>query len=273
MKLSEINLGPTIFIGVMHTLALIILPMYMYFNKVDYWLFLVAFILYYLTGLGVTVGFHRYFSHKSFKATKFIEYSLFLLANLSFQSSIIEWTNDHRKHHKYTDTKKDPYNINQGFWYAHILWMFEKADRKNKLYVPDLLKKKYLVFEHKYYFHISFINNLIITLLIGYLFNDYIGSFLITFCLRVVFLWNVTWMINSYAHTFGIKPYSKNITAKDSILLGILAFGEGYHNYHHTYPSDYRNGPKWYNFDASKWVIFGLSKLGLTKKLIRVNIK
>ena len=190
---------------------------------------------------------------------------------MTAQGSVLRWSFDHRLHHAHVDTDNDPYSINKGFLYAHFLWILEKPREIESRLVSDLERKKMVMFQHRYYPIMLVASNAIVTLFVGWLLNDYVGAFVISLWVRIFFLHHFTWFINSLAHTWGDKPFCTEQTAVDNFLISLVTFGEGYHNYHHTYANDYRNGIRWYHFDPTKWVIWGLNKVGLTKDLKRMD--
>lgn len=247
--------------------VLVVAPFYFYLIPPSWTMVLATFILISLTGISITAGYHRLYSHRAYKTNKWVEIPLIILGTMAGQGSILRWVNDHRMHHKHVDTDRDPYSINKGFLYAHMLWLFEKPEPINPRQVADLTKNKLVVFQDKYYGTLFFSTNIIISLLIGWWLNDFLGAFFLAWWVRLFVVHHSTWFINSLAHTWGSKSYNKELSAVDNYLISILTFGEGYHNYHHYFASDYRNGVKWYHFDPTKWLIWILNKTGLAKNL------
>jgi len=190
---------------------------------------------------------------------------------MATQGSAIRWTFDHRYHHAFIDTDRDPYSIKKGFWYAHFFWMLEKQAPVDPKVVADLLKSPMLRFQDKYYGYLVVLTNLIALVGIGALFDNYYGAFIFGVLGRMFFLHHCTWFINSLAHTWGDRPFSQELSAVDNYIIALLTFGEGYHNYHHTFAQDYRNGIRWYHFDPTKWLIWTLKKCGLAKQLRKVQ--
>jgi stearoyl-CoA desaturase (delta-9 desaturase) len=190
---------------------------------------------------------------------------------MATQGSALRWSFDHRNHHAYVDTDDDPYSIKKGFWYAHCLWLLEKPNPIDPKVVSDLLKNKLVMFQHRYYRSLIIATNAVATLFLGWLFSDAWGAFFIALWLRLFLLHHFTWFINSLAHTWGEKPFCQEQTAVDNYFLSLLTFGEGYHNYHHTFANDYRNGIRWYHFDPTKWMIWTLCKLGLAHNLRQMD--
>ena len=232
----------------------------------------VAFFLitYILGGLSITVGYHRLFAHKAYSANPFFEWCVLLGSMLSLEMSALMWSHDHRNHHNHVDTDKDPYSIKKGFWYAHILWLFDYDRNYDKVLVDDLLKNPRVVLQDRFYVILAIVVNLAVFALGWWLVGPF-ASFYFGFLLRLAMIHHSTWFINSLCHTIGSKTYARELSAVDNALLALLTFGEGYHNYHHAFAADYRNGIRWYHFDPSKWIIWLASKLGMTKNLRSVN--
>ena len=268
---KKFNWSSIIFIVGYHLALCICLPIYLITCTFSFKLLGACLIIWYLTGLGITVGYHRYFSHKTFKANKWVERILLFLGTLAIQGSALRWSYDHRIHHSHIDKEQDPYSVKNGFWHAHILWMF-KAQRPmdQPKIVSDLLKNKLVVFQHKYYVLLMALVNIGITLFFGWITSAFFASFVLVFLLRVFLLHHGTWFINSLAHYWGHQNYSSEHSAVDNYIISLLTFGEGYHNYHHTFANDYRNGIKWYHYDPTKWCIFLLAKCRLASKLRKV---
>ena len=232
----------------------------------------VAFFLitYIIGGLSITVGYHRLFAHKAYSANPFFEWCVLLGSSLSLEMSALMWSHDHRNHHNHVDTDEDPYSIKKGFWYAHVLWLFDYERKFDKSLVDDLLKNPRVVLQDRHYALFVIVINLIV-FGIGCLLVGPFASFYFGFLLRLAMIHHSTWFINSLCHTIGSKTYARELSAVDNAILALLTFGEGYHNYHHAFAADYRNGIRWYHFDPSKWIIWLASKFGMTQKLRVIN--
>ena len=233
------------------------------------------------TAMSITLGYHRLFSHLSFKAKWPVKLFTLIFGACAFENSCLDWCTDHRTHHKHVDHDEDPYDISKGFFWAHMGWlMFKLRPEKPFDNVGDLLKDKMVMWQHKYVHWIALVVGLIMPAVLGgaynALFTDLpvwqgaLGGFLIGGVLRVVVVQHSTFFINSLCHTVGRQPYSTKHSARDSVLMAVCTFGEGYHNYHHEFQHDYRNGVKPWQWDPTKWTIWTLSKLGLTSNLRRV---
>jgi stearoyl-CoA desaturase (delta-9 desaturase) len=137
--------------------------------------------------------------------------------------------------------------------------------------VPDLVRNKLIQWQHKYYVALVILTNGLAFLTVGLITKDFLGAFILAWWARLLVSHHFTWFINSVAHTWGTKPYNKKVSAVDNPIMAILTFGEGYHNYHHSFSNDYRNGVKWYHFDPTKWFILLLHTFGLVNNLRKVN--
>ena len=246
-------------------LAMVTVPM-VFRHSLVHWGEWVAFlVMFFAVGLGVTTGYHRLFSHRAYQTVWPVRLVLLCLASASFQNSALMWSSSHRIHHRHVDQEKDPYNITKGFWYAHWLWVMEK-DAPAIEGVADLEKDPLIRWQHRHHFLIGGIVALI-PAFVGWLRHDLLGYLVIAVLLRIVVSHHTTFFINSAAHVFGTRPYTDGNSARDNAFLAPLTYGEGYHNYHHMWQWDYRNGVKWYQFDPTKWLIFAMAGLGLAKGL------
>uniref|UniRef100_A0A1B6FRL5 Fatty acid desaturase domain-containing protein n=1 Tax=Cuerna arida TaxID=1464854 RepID=A0A1B6FRL5_9HEMI len=198
-------------------------------------------------GQGVTMGAHRLYSHKAFKAKPMLRLALVLLQTMAGQNCLYIWVRDHRQHHKYSDTDADPHNAIRGFFFSHIGWLMSRkhpeviAKGKN-IDMSDLEADPFVMFQKKYYKTLYVILALMFPLLVPYWLwgEDIFVSFMCTFVTRTVISLNFTWLVNSAAHKYGNKPYTSDIVPVESELVSICAMGEGWHNYHHTFPWDYK---------------------------------
>ena len=271
-KLKNINWESAIFLIGYHLLLLAVVPMYFFFSLPSALLIGLSVITLFLTGLSITAGYHRLFSHQTYKTNRFVEAVMLFFGSMSTQSSALEWSYLHRLHHAHIDEEEDPYTVSRGFWHAHFFWMLRKRPPMNsKKVCADLHKNPLIMFQHKHYALCMILSNLIYTLFIGWVVGDYFGAFVFSWGVRLFFLHHFTWFINSAAHYWGHQNYSTEHSAVDNYILCFLTFGEGYHNYHHTFANDYRNGIRWYHFDPTKWLIWTLSKFKMAHSLRRAN--
>ncbi len=269
--MKKIDWPPFLYIIGYHLFLLIALPLYFMHHTPSFGLVMTTIGLVFITGMAITAGYHRCYSHNSYKVHPVVDAILLILGTLATQGSALQWAHDHRLHHAHVDTEKDPYSVKKGLLHAHVFWMFFKADPMNPKVISDLYRKKMFVFQHKHYGLCMLLANILTFLAIGWIFNDYLGAFLFAWWVRLFFLHHTTWCINSLAHYWGTKNYSQEHSAVDNYLISLLTYGEGYHNYHHTFSQDYRNGIRWYHFDPSKWLIWTLHKLGLAHDVKKVN--
>lgn len=262
------NKGIFAFITGYHALLVILFWPFLQVVSWPAWVFFFA--SWGIASLSITVGYHRLFSHRTYQAHPVWEWATLLGSTLALQWSALVWSHDHRLHHTHVDTDKDPYSIKKGFWYAHMLWLFDYKPKVNPALVPDLMQNPRVVFQDRHFLALALATNFGL-FFFGCLFMHPLASFVGTFLLRVFAVHHTTWFINSLAHTFGSRTYARELSAVDNALLALLTFGEGYHNYHHAFANDYRNGIRWWHFDPSKWIIWLGSRVGLTRGLRTVQ--
>ncbi len=250
-----------------------VLPWYLATHTVSGWSWVWAFILLWANGLSITAGYHRLWAHRAYQAHPLLKWVYALFGGMALQNSIQIWAATHRIHHQHVDhIDHDPYSAPRGFWYSHIGWMLRDypASRLDYSNAADLLADPVVAFQYKHYLAIAVGGNLIVTLLLGAAYDDVWGFLLVAGFLRLVVNHHVTFFINSLAHWWGRQPYTKENTARDNDFLAFLTYGEGYHNFHHIFQWDYRNGIRWWQFDPTKWLIAASEKLGLARDLKRV---
>jgi stearoyl-CoA desaturase (Delta-9 desaturase) len=268
------NYGTILLFGLVAVGALIGLPTYAYFfdyTWVDWTMFS---LLYVITGLGITVGYHRLLAHRSFDCAPWVKGCFLVAGGWALENSALKWASDHIRHHARCDQEEDPYNAQRGFWYSHVGWVFLQDPYANdEKYTSRLRQDPLVLWQHRYYIPLV-LSGLVLPFVVGYLSNGWVGGlgcFLLAGVGRTFFVLNSTFCINSICHLWGRQPHTRADSSRDSWVVSLLTFGEGYHNYHHAHQRDYRNGPRWYNFDPSKWLIFGLSKIGAAWNLCRVQ--
>jgi len=224
--------------------------------------------MFYAIGLSVTAGYHRLFSHRTYRASWPLRFLLLCFGAAAFQNSALRWSSDHRIHHRFVDTERDPYSIKKGFWHAHWIWVMESTSHPLQG-VADLQADPLVRWQDRHHFLIGAIVALI-PAGIGLATHNFWGHVIMGILLRIVLTHHTTFLINSAAHVFGTRPYTDANTARDNGFLAPLTFGEGYHNFHHMWPGDYRNGIRWYQFDATKWLLVALSWVGMADKFRRI---
>lgn len=267
-KLNVVNL---IFFGILSLLTLTALPWYAItigISRAD-WILFFAFAI--ATGLSISVGYHRLFSHRAFKTNQAIVFLNLLFGAAAFEQPALMWASLHRDHHRYVDTDRDPYNIKQGFWHAHMGWILFWCQEPDYSNVEDLQANPLIRHQDRHYIVWAVGAGILLPLIIGAATGHFWGAFLVGVVGRLTFVHHSTWSINSICHAFGRATYDIDATARDHWLVAIITNGEGYHNFHHRFASDYRNGIRWYHWDPSKWTIAMLSRVGLAQQLYRVS--
>ncbi|MCC5024370.1 MAG: fatty acid desaturase [Candidatus Synoicihabitans palmerolidicus] len=252
-----------------------VVPYYLWTVGIDLFQVGLFFTFFIASGLSITLGYHRLFAHKAFHAKWPVKFLALVFGATAFENCALAWVSDHRRHHKHTDHDDDPYDISQGFWYAHIGWILFKISPEPPWdNVADLRKDRLVMWQHNNYVAIAVTVGFLLPALLGWAYGGpmgALGGFLLGGVARVTAVQHMTFFINSLCHTVGRQPYSNRTSARDSWIMAIFTFGEGYHNYHHEFQHDYRNGVKWWQWDPTKWTIWVLSKLGLADGLRRVD--
>jgi stearoyl-CoA desaturase (Delta-9 desaturase) len=239
-------------------------------NGFQPWMLVLLVVSYLLVGLSITAGYHRLFSHRSYDAHPIVQGFFAFFGALAAQNSILWWSSSHRVHHSHVDKEWDPYNIRRGFWWAHIVWIFYKNPEKDETFenAKDLVANPVVMWQHKYNKLILIAGGFVVPALIGGLFfGDAIAGLLWGGFLRATLIHHSTFFVNSLAHKMGTPAYNFDVSARDNWMVALLTFGEGYHSFHHRFAADFRNGIQWYQWDPSKWLIRGLSKVGLASNL------
>jgi len=274
VPVSRINWVTSGYLIVTGILSMTVVPVCLWRNGID-WFQASLFVFFVMaTGLSITLGYHRLFSHLCFVAKWPVKAFILFFGCCSFQNSALQWSSEHRKHHKHVDHEGDPYDITKGFWHAHVGWLFTKLHPELPMdNVADLRKDSFVMWQHRNYLWIAIGGGFLLPAAIGFLYGGVegaISSFLIAGVLRVTCVQHATFCINSFCHIIGKQPYSTACTARDSWIMALFTFGEGYHNFHHEFQHDYRNGVKLWQYDPTKWAIALLEKIGLVSDLRRV---
>jgi stearoyl-CoA desaturase (delta-9 desaturase) len=224
-------------------------------------------------GMAITCGYHRLFAHATYEAHPVLKVLYLLFGAMALQNSALVWSAGHRVHHRHLDDlERDPYCAKRGFWFSHIGWMLRHypSGRADFRAVRDLERDPLLRYQHRHYLALALAMNIGLPLLLGWASGDLIGVFLLAAVLRLVVSHHVTFFINSLAHIWGTQPYTEDNTARDNPVIAFLTYGEGYHNFHHMFSHDYRNGVRAWQWDPSKWFIALMSRTGLAWNLKRV---
>ena len=253
--------------------ALVLVPWYGFTHgySLGSWL-LFAFLLF-ATGMSITAGYHRLWAHRAYQAHWGVRLFYMVFGGMALQNSVLIWASQHRTHHRFVDdVDRDPYSAKRGFWFSHIGWILRNYPSGNNDFTNarDLERDPMVAFQHRWYVPLAVGLNFGIPLTFGLVFGDPIGALLLGGVLRLVVNHHFTFFINSLAHMWGSQPYTDENTARDNGALALLTYGEGYHNFHHIFQNDYRNGVRWWQYDPTKWLIATLSGLGLASQLKRV---
>ncbi|KAL4084956.1 hypothetical protein QTP88_027817 [Uroleucon formosanum] len=206
-----------------------------------------AILMYQVSSIGITAGAHRLWSHRAYKAKWPLRVILIIFNTIAFQNHVYEWARDHRLHHKYSETNADPHNANRGFFFSHVGWLLcrkhpEIMEKGRGIDMADLLADPIVSFQKKYYkFLMPLLCFILPTMLPVYCWGEsWANSWFVATMFRYTFSLNVTWLVNSAAHMWGGRPYDRFINPSENITVALLALGEGWHNYHHVFPWDYK---------------------------------
>jgi stearoyl-CoA desaturase (Delta-9 desaturase) len=224
-------------------------------------------------GMAITCGYHRLWAHATYDAHPVLKVAYLLFGAMALQNSALIWSANHRDHHRYIDDpQRDPYCARLGFWFSHIGWMLRSypSSDVDLSIVKDLERDPLVAWQQRHYLLLALGMNFGVPLLLGVLDGDLIGTLLLAGVLRLVVSHHFTFFINSLAHMWGAQPYTDENTARDNGLLAVLTYGEGYHNFHHMFAHDFRNGVRWWQWDPSKWFISLMSWVGMARNLKRV---
>lgn len=238
------------------------------------WSAIIAFFAFFMaTGLSITAGYHRLWAHNAYKAGWPLRLFFALFGAATVQNSILSWTSGHRRHHRYVDDNdRDPYSAGRGLWFSHMGWMLRNwpSGTEDLSNVKDLMRDPIVMWQENHYVTMTWIMNLAPPLLVGFFTGDYLANLLLMGFARLVATHHTTFFINSLAHYWGRQPFSDQNSARDNPTLAVFTHGEGYHNFHHHFQTDYRNGIRWYDYDPTKWLIKSASWVGLASDLKKV---
>lgn len=220
--------------------------LYLCFTSAKWQTILYAIMLYQATGVGITAGAHRLWAHRSYKAKWPLRFLLAIFQTTAFQNSIYEWSRDHRVHHKFSETDADPHNAKRGFIFAHFGWLLCRKhpailEKGKAIDFSDLKSDTIVAFQHKYYRYLMPLCCFIVPSIVPLLWGETLwNGYFIPAVFRYVFTLHMTWLVNSAAHMFGNKPYDRFINPSENKGVSLMALGEGWHNYHHVFPWDYK---------------------------------
>ncbi|XP_075974336.1 acyl-CoA Delta-9 desaturase-like [Anticarsia gemmatalis] len=253
---------------------------YLFMTRAKWQTCVFAYILYVVTAISIAAGAHRLWSHRTYKAKLPLRVILLWFFTMAFQNSVVEWVRDHRVHHKFCDTDADPHNSHRGFFFSHMGWLMVKKhpdvlSKGRTIDMSDLLEDPLLHFQNKHYLKLVTLVCFVLPTIIPTLWGETAWvAFYVAVLLRYTFTLHVTWLINSAAHMWGNKPYDKNIRPVEIMSVSLLAVGEGFHNYHHTFPWDYRSGELGgYSLNWAKLFIDIMTKIGWAYDLKSVPLE
>jgi sn-1 stearoyl-lipid 9-desaturase len=230
----------------------------------------VALLLHFITmGLGISLGFHRLATHRSFKAPKWLEYFFVLCGTLAAQGSVMGWVGYHRMHHLHSDQPEDPHDSSKGFWWSHMGWLMYDIPNEPERYrlTRDIADDPFYVFCHNYHTQLQIALGFLLYGIGGWPFVVW-GIFV-----RLFVGHHATFFVNSACHILGYRSHDSKDTSTNCWWVALLTFGEGWHNNHHAYQSSARFGLDWWELDMVWWVIWGLEKLGLVSNVKTATIK
>lgn len=221
-------------------------------------------ILYMITGLGITVGYHRLLTHRSFETHKPIKGAFLIMGAMALEGPPITWASTHIEHHAHSDQEGDPHSPMEGLWHSHVGWLFDHAASPDK-YGAWLTKDPVNVFVNKTWWVW-----VILTFVLPFMIGGWTGL-LWGGLVRIFLTHHITWSVNSICHTFGNRPYKTRDVSRNNWLVGLLAFGEGWHNNHHAFPRSAFHGLRWWQIDTSAYIIRALEATGLAWNVQRVK--
>ncbi|KAF2634578.1 hypothetical protein P280DRAFT_413492 [Massarina eburnea CBS 473.64] len=257
---KHINWFSTTLVLIIPTYGLLAIPYTPLYRSTLIW----AFIYYFLTGFGITGGYHRLWSHRCYSARLPLRLLLAFVGAGAVQGSIRFWSSKHRAHHRWTDTKKDPYDALRGFFFSHLGWMLFNQDPKRigRTDITDLDADPVVVWQHRHYGKTMMTAAWLFPMCVAGLgWGDWWGGLVYAGIVRACVVQQATFCVNSLAHWLGEQPFDDRRTPRDHFITALVTLGEGYHNFHHEFPSDYRNAISWYQYDPTKWSIYFLSTL------------
>lgn len=222
--------------------------------------------MYFLTGVGITVGFHRMLTHRAFEAHPAVRFSLLALGCIAAHTGPLRWASLHIQHHARSDAEGDPHSPLEGLFHAHFGWIWDGFDIQPEIYGSWLLKDRQVLFFQK-----TFLVWVAVGFLIPYLLGGWTGV-LWGGLVRMFLSHHITWSVNSICHTFGRRPFDTGDRSTNQWLVGLLALGEGWHNNHHAFPRSAFHGLRWWQIDMSAYLIVGLERLGLVWNVYRVPL-
>jgi stearoyl-CoA desaturase (delta-9 desaturase) len=234
----------------------------------------IAVVMYYVSGLGVTVGFHRYLTHRSFRAPRAVRIALAIAGSMALQASALQWVADHRRHHRFSDRDGDPHSpwrygtsfraVAKGFFYAHVGWLYDWEKTDEERFAPDLVADPDIMWVSRTFplwVAVSLLLPPLVGGLWGWSWQSAVSAFVWGSLVRVSLLHHVTFAINSVCHVTGRRPFRTRDHSQNVWWLALLSFGESWHNFHHAEPTSARHGVRAFEFDTSAVLIRAMEKL------------
>ncbi|OJJ95794.1 hypothetical protein ASPACDRAFT_81836 [Aspergillus aculeatus ATCC 16872] len=225
-----------------------------------------------VSGISITAGYHRLWAHRAYSAGRPLQLIFAIGGASAGQTSIRTWCRDHRAHHRYTDTDRDPYSARRGLWYSHYGWvvMRRRPEQTGRVDIQDLSSDPIVMWQRKHYLTLLFLTAYIFpTLFCGLMYGDFAGGFIWASCVRLFLIQQATFCVNSLAHWVGDQPFANRLSPRNCWFVALITWGEGYHNFHHEFPGDYRNAIRWFQYDPTKWFIWLCEKAHLAWNLQR----
>ncbi len=263
---TPLNWGNISYLVLIHTAALFaLLP-----GNFSWQAVALVLLFHWITGgLGITLGWHRLVSHRSFQTPKWLEYFLVFCGALACQGGVIHWVGLHRQHHAFSDQEGDPHDSNLGFWWSHIGWMFYEVPGKASIsrYVKDIADDRFYLICQNYFVLFQVVLGFIFYALGGWSFVVW-GIFV-----RLVLVFHCTWFVNSATHRFGYRSHESNDRSKNCWWVALVTYGEGWHNNHHAYQYSARHGLQWWEIDFTWMTIQFLQLIGLARKVKLPNLE
>jgi len=255
----------TVLIVVIGPILATVFAIYLLWEHLVHWSDIVLLLTTYsFVALGVTVGYHRMLAHRSFRPHPVVKVILLILGSMSFEGTALDWAATHIKHHAQADRKGDPHSPLEGFFHAHVGWLFKDRRGDPKVYCRHLMKDEVVVFISRSFFWWAALS-LAIPFVIGGLTGLLWGGLV-----RIFLVHHISWSINSVCHCFGKRAFETNDQSRNEWIVGLLSFGEGWHNNHHAFPRSAFHGLYWWQFDLSGYIILSLERLNLAKDVYRV---
>lgn len=221
-------------------------------------------VLYVISGIGITVGFHRMLTHKSFETSRPVKAILLIMGCLAVEGPPMEWASTHIQHHAHSDGEDDPHSPLEGLWHSHVGWLFSHKNNI-EVYGTWLKKDPTVVWVSKYWLVFVALGLIVPALIAGW--SGLIWGGLV----RIFLTHHITWSVNSICHTFGSRDYQTRDASRNNFVVGLLAFGEGWHNNHHAFPRSAFHGLRWWQVDISAYLIRAMERLGLVWNVYRVK--